>query len=238
MGGGLDWRMLIAAVQRGNPGAPPQVLMGAVNKLVPLMNSQSQLEWRHMQGQAAQDRVGATYYGIDTRAKTAVDAIKGRKDVADTNVAGRQKAVETSVGGRADVADKNRTEKAREADQSDTTKRRGQDMTDQARKDRQASTDAHRKITEDQGWQRLNQQRQALEARIKQGGDRQAITQWRAILDAQHKRTTEIIGSYGVVMDEKVRKRMLDESNQAYERAIKEIGGGPTFGDRFQGGGQ
>ncbi len=56
-GGGLDWRTLIMAIQRGNPGAPPQVLMAAVNKLVPLMNSQSMLEWRHMQSQLGQQRV-------------------------------------------------------------------------------------------------------------------------------------------------------------------------------------
>ncbi len=67
-GGGLDWRTLIMAIQKGNPGAPPQVLMAAVNKLVPLMNSQSMLEWRQMQAQLGQQRVETTQRGQDISA--------------------------------------------------------------------------------------------------------------------------------------------------------------------------
>ncbi len=57
-GGQLDWRTLIQAIQRANPGAPPQVIFGAVNKLVPIMNSQSQIQWKQLQSQFAQERIG------------------------------------------------------------------------------------------------------------------------------------------------------------------------------------
>ncbi len=70
-GGPLDWRQIFQAVSQANPGAPPQVIAGAVNRAIPLMNSQSQLEWRQVQAQMAQNRVGAQVYGIDTRADTA-----------------------------------------------------------------------------------------------------------------------------------------------------------------------
>lgn len=50
-GGPLDWRQVFQAVQRANPGAPPQVIAGAVEKAIPLMNSQSQQEWKQVQMQ-------------------------------------------------------------------------------------------------------------------------------------------------------------------------------------------
>ena len=42
----LDWRQLVQAVQQSNPNIKPDVLAEAVNQFLPMMNAQSQQEWR------------------------------------------------------------------------------------------------------------------------------------------------------------------------------------------------
>lgn len=46
--GPLDWRTLLAAGMKANPGAPPQVIAAGVDRLIPLMNQQSQMQWREI----------------------------------------------------------------------------------------------------------------------------------------------------------------------------------------------
>src|SRR6516225_5340108 len=50
-GPALDLQTIIQAVTRNNPGAPPGVIARAVNSAIPLMNAQSQMEWRQMQAE-------------------------------------------------------------------------------------------------------------------------------------------------------------------------------------------
>ena len=49
--GPLDWRTALQAIQRANPGAPPNVLAAAVDGMIPLMNADSQQQWRVMREQ-------------------------------------------------------------------------------------------------------------------------------------------------------------------------------------------
>jgi hypothetical protein len=59
LGGGtgmLDWRQVAQMVTQANPGAKPEVVAAAVNQFIPLMNQQSQLEWRMLSLQLAQQR--------------------------------------------------------------------------------------------------------------------------------------------------------------------------------------
>jgi len=44
----LDWRQLVQAVQQSNPNIKPDVLAEAVNQFLPMMNAQSQQEWRQV----------------------------------------------------------------------------------------------------------------------------------------------------------------------------------------------
>lgn len=53
----MDWRQVAQMVARANPGAPPEVIAAAVSKAVPLMNQDSQMQWRMIQMQLAQERV-------------------------------------------------------------------------------------------------------------------------------------------------------------------------------------
>ena len=79
----------------------------------------------------------------------------------------------------------------------------------------------------DQGWQRLELSKQQLQRQIMQGGQRQLLGQWRAVLDAQHKRATEIIqgGNTNVTLTDE-QKKQLKEENDQYEGEIKAMRAG------------
>jgi hypothetical protein len=58
-GPALDWRQVFQKVQQANPGAPPNVLAAAVDRFLPLMNQQSQMEWKQQSMLLQQERLGA-----------------------------------------------------------------------------------------------------------------------------------------------------------------------------------
>ena len=78
-------------------------------------------------------------------------------------------------------------------------------------------------VKNDQGWQRLNQQRQQIEASITAKNANQQLAQWRAILDAEHKRAIEIIQSNSgfSALDPEEKKKLLKEQNDEYSKAIE-----------------
>ena len=53
----MGWQDLVRMVAKANPGAPPAVIAAAVTKAMPLMNSESQQQWRLMQAFLAQQRI-------------------------------------------------------------------------------------------------------------------------------------------------------------------------------------
>jgi hypothetical protein len=56
--GRLTWQHLVQSVVDANPGASAQVVAGAVQKLIPLMNASSLQDWRDIQGRLRQEQVG------------------------------------------------------------------------------------------------------------------------------------------------------------------------------------
>src|SRR5262249_54326412 len=57
----LDWRMIMQKVQQANPGAPPNALASAVDRFIPLMNQQSQMQWREMSLQLREQALQQQY---------------------------------------------------------------------------------------------------------------------------------------------------------------------------------
>lgn len=92
---------------------------------------------------------------------------------------------------------------------------------------REARLAASTAVRQDQGYERLEMQKQDLERKIQQGGDRTALSQWRAIVDAQHKRATEIIQSNSVMsgFKDEEKKALLAEQRAAYEEQIAAMRG-------------
>ena len=87
---------------------------------------------------------------------------------------------------------------------------------------REARLAASTAVRQDQGYQRLEVQRQDLERKIQQGGDKQALSQWRTLLDAQHKRAQEIIQSNSTMsgLKKEDRAALLAEADAVYKAAI------------------
>ena len=94
--GPLDWRQVMQKVQQANPGAPPQVLAGAVDKFLPLMNQVSQMQWREErlnmqiqhqtdQLQLGYDRLAQSQSNVDRRV-TAGDQQRADQSVQVQNI--------------------------------------------------------------------------------------------------------------------------------------------------------
>lgn len=92
---------------------------------------------------------------------------------------------------------------------------------------REARLAASTAVRQDQSYQRLEQQKQDIERKIQQGGDKTSLSQWRAIVDAQHKRATEIIQSNSVMsgFKDEEKKALLAEQRSAYEEQIAAMRG-------------
>lgn len=87
---------------------------------------------------------------------------------------------------------------------------------------REARLAASTAVRQDQGYQRLQLQANALAERAQQSGDKNALTQWRATVDAMHKRASEIIQANSSTsgLSKTDRQALLDEQRQGYETAI------------------
>lgn len=204
-GGRLDLHTVMAAVVKANPGAQPAVIAAAVAKALPLMTAQSQMDYKNLMVQLSAGRLNESK---EHHAAT--------EDVA----AQRANTQATNVGSQIE-------RRGAQTEQGNT--RLG---IQQGREDRLAAQAA---IRNDQRYLQLEQQAKALETRIQQGGDRAALSEWRAIVDAQHKRALELISSgknaIGV-MDPEERKALVKEQNDFYKNQIEQMRKGPARPER------
>jgi hypothetical protein len=83
-------------------------------------------------------------------------------------------------------------------------------------------------VRQDQRWQQLEVQKQEAARRAQEGGDKAALAKWRAIVDAQHKRATEIIQASNVMSGLKPaeKKDLLAEQNSFYRDEIANMRNG------------
>ncbi len=63
----LDWRQIVQAVQKANPGAPPDVQIGAVSKLVGLMTPIAKAEWLQAHNQFLENQLRERRYEANIR---------------------------------------------------------------------------------------------------------------------------------------------------------------------------
>jgi hypothetical protein len=76
--GQFDWRQIVQSIVRNNPGAPPQAIAVAVNKLLPLMQAESLDQWRQIQAYLGGRRVE-----LGEKKETAGEEVASQK-VAET----------------------------------------------------------------------------------------------------------------------------------------------------------
>jgi len=186
--GQLDWRAVIQKVQQANPQAPPQVLAAAVNRFLPLMNQQSQMEWKQIELQLREQ------------------GLQNQQNLGQQRIEQGQERV----------------------DQGSQRLQQAQDKEAEREKEfsvRETRLETEQQVKADQGYQRLQMQKDAIQNQINRTNANQYISQWRAIVDAQHKRALEIIqsnsGFSGLSPEDK--KKLLDDENQKYEKEIADM---------------
>jgi hypothetical protein len=209
--GKLDVPTLMGAISKANPGAPPAVIAAAMNKALPLLNAQAQMDWKQMMIADRSRRTDLAGERVDIAGEEAnrkKDQGNRRLDQGDQRIGIQEQDVGSKVERRG------------------AQTQQGAERIDIA-KGREARLAAQGQIRQDQRWQQLDQQAQALAERIRSSGDRSQISQWRAIVDAQHKRAMEIIqsGRNGITgqMDPKEREALVKEENAFYESQIKQM---------------
>lgn len=203
--GRLDLHTVMGAVVKANPGAKPAVIAAAVAKALPLMTAQSQIDYKNLMVQLSAGRLAESQAHHVETEGTA--AQRASTQATDVSSKIERRGAQTQQGAeRLDV-------------------QRG----------REARLAAQAEIRNDQRYRQLDQQKAALEARIQQGGDRAALSEWRAIVDAQHKRALEIIqsGKNAIgVMDPTERAALIKEQNEFYRQQIEQMRKGPARPER------
>ena len=103
-------------------------------------------------------------------------------------------------------------------DRSATAEKGRQDRFDT----REARLAASTAVRQDQGYQRLQLQAQALADRAQATGDKKLLGEWRATVDAMHKRAQEIINANNanIQLSKTDKAALLAEQRQGYEEAL------------------
>lgn len=211
----LTWQGIAHSIKAQNPGVSDLALAHAVDKFVPMMAAQSQAEWRNlrteMMGQIADVKSQAWRDTAATRAQGGVDAAGVRAGAANYATDARERvgtAAETGRQGRFDT--------------SEDRRRDAMDQRDQQFQQREQRLQDSLKLRGDSTWARLDQQKQQFEQRIQQGDRRQAVTEWRATVDAQHKYAMEkILSSRDMKPAE--RQQMIQDQNGWYTGQIERM---------------
>lgn len=92
--GNLDWKSFLTTLAQQNPGMKPEVMARIADRALPMMNSQSQMEWRQIsenirqqnldrQTRQGDERTGIQQQNADTRA----GAVKNNKAYHDARLA-------------------------------------------------------------------------------------------------------------------------------------------------------
>ena len=65
----MSWQDLATRIVQANPKAPPDVIAAAITKAMPLLNADSQQQWRQIQAYLAQERVDQAGRSLDERTR-------------------------------------------------------------------------------------------------------------------------------------------------------------------------
>lgn len=196
----IDLQTLAQRIVQSSPEAArnPAVMLAALERAAPILDRQSRED-------LAELRREYQTQSLEQRGRIAqmqIDAAKERAKLASDD---RRYGVDTRDN-RAAITEDGRN--ARFAQ-------------------REARVVAQNEIRNDVAHQRLALQRAALEQRIRDGGDRQALAEWRAVVDAQNRRAREIISSKNSLLTwgKGERESFLKDQDAAYRAAIEGMKG-------------
>lgn len=189
--GAMDWRAIAQAIQQTNPGIKPDVMAEAINQFIPLMNQQSQMEWKQYMAGIAQQRQNTNQERADTS-----------RDQGGQRLEQNQQRV----------------------DQSGERVEQGKQRLDLAGK-REERLSAAQIVRQDRQSQELELKAKGLEDRIKRGGERNQLTNWRDAINAQHKRAMEVISAnaLGSNLNPKEKAALLKEQDAFYRKQLQDM---------------
>lgn len=195
-GGPMDWRMVLAAVKQANPNLPPDVAAEAVNQFLPMMNQQSQMEWKQISLQLREQ------------------SLQQRESQFMMAEQGRNQRSETAEGGR----------EAR-SERTDTRVREGQDEKKREFETREKRLGDALQLRSDTTWTRLEQQKQQAEQKAQAAQGKQGLAEVRAIIDAQDKHVRTRIQAYSSAntLSKKERDDLLSQADKEYNDQIKAL---------------
>lgn len=202
------WQSIVMAVKQHNPGVDDRTLMAAVDHAMPLMTLQQKLDWQQARGELMYElgamRSQTQQRGQDKRAETT----DNRTNVIEQQEQGRQERFGTSE-------DRRERSLQQRGDQFQQREQRLQDSLN---------------LRNDATWARLNQQKDQAQQRILQGDRRDAVTQWRAAVDAQHKLAMEKIQTMNVnnQMKPADKQKLISDQNAWYNGEIERLRGMAT----------
>lgn len=210
----MSWQFVATQLKQQNPGVDDLALAHAVDKFVPMMNQQSKLEWQQLRNEVLRDvasiRGGAQVEAAGTRADAQVQSAGIRADATDNRTEAQREA-EKNKGARFDTAEGRRERALTQRDEQ--FQQREQRLQDSL------------KLRGDQGWARLQQQKEQAQQRVQQGDRRQAVVEWRAAIDAQHKMAMERIQTMNmnVAGSVKDKQALVKEQDAWYKAEIEKL---------------
>lgn len=214
----MSWQRVVMAIKQHNPNLPDQALAAAVDHFMPMMTMQSKLEWQKLRNDLLMDvatmKTDASRDNTRDRTDAQRDVAGIRSDTSRANTTdriGQRQTEEEGRSGRAATAE-DRRERAMGQRQSQFDQR-------------EERLTKGLKLREDSTWARLDQSKQALQQRIQAGDKTRAVTEYRAALDAQHKRAMEIIQSTSMMNNMKPdeRQKFLKEQNAWYNGELDKL---------------
>lgn len=210
----LSWQGIVQALKTQNPNASDLELAHAVDHFMPMMTMQNKLEWQQMRNELMWEM---TKMRTDTQAR-------GQDIRADTSTRGQ----DVRAGSQADRTQQQREqEEGRQGrfDTSEDRRNRSLDQRDAQFKQREDRLERGLQLRSDTTWTRLDQQKQAAEQRVRAGDRRQAVIEWRATVDAQHKLAMEKIQATSVnnAMKPADRQKLIEDQNAWYRGEIEKM---------------
>lgn len=231
----LNLQSVIGAIVKSNPGANPAVIASAVNRFIPLMNAQSQQQWRELTLQMREQAIQQAEYfknitaGQRERGLEETERHHGEtEEASQARIAAEQRredeayrhhrAGEETATTRTDIA---KSESQRKKEQGDVRAKQAQERLDIAKQDlqRRFAADAEKKK---QGEGRLAIAQKQYDLAVQRNdlaGQRQAI-------QVMHLRAAEIISEWaaGADVDQKIVDQLLEQNRKYYRDLSDKVG--------------
>ena len=239
----LDWRQLVQAVQQSNPNIKPDVLAEAVNQFLPMMNAQSQQEWRQVSlqireqslqererqvimleqgrnqrfGQSETGKTERTGMQVEGRAAEGAANRVSRETIAKMTVDERREAHEAGLISKEQMDEANRSSRegiaAAGRESREGIAGANRTQREQQFQQREQRLQESLKLREDKQYQDLELRKQAAIEKAKATQWKQGAAEIKALIDEQDKHVRTKIMASNI-LNAGQRKKAIEEADK------------------------